>query len=126
MFFCAYLCTWGAGWGVSLGEGGAPQCLLKDAALGVSARHGEAGGQDHVLDPRSGSPAGEVEIAAVIAEAAQERLDRAAFEQRYGAGAGFAALPWKIRKFRSTLHFSRQKATKMHFSDAFSLKMTEV
>ena len=58
------------GWGVSLGEGGAPRCLLKDSALGVSARHGEAGGQDHVLDPRSGSPAGEVEIAAVIAESA--------------------------------------------------------
>ena len=59
-----------AGWGVALGEKGAPQCLLMDSALGVSAPHGEAGGEGHVLDPGSGRAASKVGIAAVVADSA--------------------------------------------------------
>jgi thiamine biosynthesis lipoprotein len=59
-----------AGWGVALGEKGAPQCSLRDSALGVSAPNGEAGGEGHVLDPGSGVAANRVAIAAVVSESA--------------------------------------------------------
>jgi thiamine biosynthesis lipoprotein len=59
-----------AGWRVALERGGgAPVVELRDAALAVSAQHGRRNerGEGHVLDPRSGCPASDDRVAAVIA-----------------------------------------------------------
>jgi len=58
------------GWQVAMGDSGGARCVLKDAALGVSAPDGGAGGEGHVLVPGTGAPALGVGLAAVVCESA--------------------------------------------------------
>ncbi len=61
------------GWVVALGgASGAPRVVLRDRALGVSARHGRVlkDGTAHVLDPRTGRSARGPTYAAVVASSA--------------------------------------------------------
>ena len=58
------------GWRIALGSEEGASCLLRGAALGVSAPDGEAGGEGHVLVPGTGAAANEVSLAAVVCESA--------------------------------------------------------